>query len=176
MGKSEKTFTACCFCFYSACQFVVICTNFSQIVSSANNSELGSPSDLCEISLRPLLREAPRVHPGPEAAARCQHRILTKPSPKRPETQKHSITFGSAPRREADSTGEQLQSVWMRPIPQLSVKTCGEGGGSWGGGGGGETWQLSRGEGSQTGVGCARPTTTRCIPQGCVCVSRGMDL
>ena len=55
--------------------------------------------------------------------------------------------------------GGQLQWVLMRPTPRLSVKTCG----------GGEDWQLSRGGGG----GCARPTTTTCIPQGCVCVCLG---
>ena len=58
-------------------------------------------------------------------------------------------------------TGGQLQSVRMRPTLQLSVKTCG-GGGRWEGGGGG-------GIGSSAGGrGCVRPTTTTCIPLGCV--------
>ena len=66
--------------------------------------------------------------------------------------------------------GGQLQPVRMRPTPQLSVKICGGAGGGEVGGrvGGGGDWQLSRG-GSQGGGGCARPTTTTCIPQGCVC-------
>ena len=40
--------------------------------------------------------------------------------------------------------GGRLQPVLMRPTPQLSVKTCGGGGGIGAGGG---DWQLSRGEG-----------------------------
>ena len=74
------------------------------------------------------------------------------------------------------TTGGQLQSVRMQPIPRLSVKTCGGGGGggSWGGGGsagGGGGIGSSAG-----GRGCARPTTTTCIPLGCVCVSGAMGV
>ena len=56
------------------------------------------------------------------------------------------------------ATGGRLQSVLMRPTPQLSVKTCGRVG--WGG----------IGSSARGGGGCARPTTTTCIPQGGVCV------
>ena len=81
-------------------------------------------------------------------------------------------------------TGGQLQSVLMRPTPQLSVKTCGggEGGGGGGGegrggGGGGGGGGVGGGIGSSAGGGprgggggCTGPTTTTCIPQGEGCV------
>ena len=68
------------------------------------------------------------------------------------------------------NTGGQLQSVLMRPTPQLSVKTC-RGGGVGGRVGGGIGSSAGGGGGGpKRGGGCARPTTTTCIPQGGVCV------
>ena len=77
------------------------------------------------------------------------------------------LTSQCATHPNAQTTGGQLQSVLMRPTPQLSVKTLGGGGRREGAGG---YWQLGWGPKGGGGRACARPTTTTCIPQGCVCV------
>ena len=86
----------------------------------------------------------------------------------------HTHTCGSASRPQAP-TGGQLQSVLMRPTPQLSVKTC-RGGGSWGGGGGrredGGGVLAARRGGSQEGGGL-RATHYYHMHTSTVCVYLG---
>ena len=97
--------------------------------------------------------------------------ILMQPgapmSPQQTSRRPGRVLFG------ADSTGGGggggLQSVLMRPVPQLSVKTCG-GGGAAGGGG---DWQLGRGGGLRATHQYHMHTS-----RGCVCLGawgyRGM--
>ena len=74
------------------------------------------------------------------------------------------------------NTGGQLQSVLMRPTPQLSVKTCRGGGGRREGGGGIGSSAGGGGGGVPRGVGAARdPLLPHAYLKG-VCVFGGMGV
>ena len=115
----------------------------------------------------------------------CQHTLPTA----------HSSAMGGE-RKEAPqpaACGTMAQEAQLQPPgggattigpdvtrPKLFVKTCGgraDGGGAqlWRGGGvGGRMGKgigsSAKGGGPKGGVGCSQPTTTTCIPQGCVSV------